>query len=206
MVYQNARKVPDLVASKPSCEDHRHTALANKNTFVRLGSDHPDIVRIDGAFQDDWSLCESLISLSDPAKRYLVIATMVYGYCRTVSIYTILASSCLQETLDPPTHLGYRKLFQQRCPLTCRWATSPYISHDDPIATAPCQQECLLRRCAFHPSQGVRGFSSACLCIPRFLPCMTWFLGSLLTSCLDLVLDRARNGEVQSRILRMGSL
>jgi len=36
-----------------------HTALAEKNTLVRLGSGHPGIVRLHWAFQDDWSLCES---------------------------------------------------------------------------------------------------------------------------------------------------
>jgi serine/threonine protein kinase len=35
-----------------------HTALAEKNTLVRLGSGHPGIVRLHWAFQDDWSLCE----------------------------------------------------------------------------------------------------------------------------------------------------
>ncbi|KAH9069825.1 kinase-like protein [Lactarius deliciosus] len=33
-----------------------HTALAEKNTLVRLGSGHPGIVRLHWAFQDDWSL------------------------------------------------------------------------------------------------------------------------------------------------------
>ncbi|THH20791.1 hypothetical protein EW146_g648 [Bondarzewia mesenterica] len=32
------------------------TALAEKNTLVRLGSGHPGIVRLHWAFQDDWSL------------------------------------------------------------------------------------------------------------------------------------------------------
>ena len=36
------------------------TALAEKNTLVRLGSGHPGIVRLHSTFQDDWSLCESL--------------------------------------------------------------------------------------------------------------------------------------------------
>ena len=35
-----------------------HTALAEKNTLVRLGSGHPGIVRLHWAFQDEWSLCE----------------------------------------------------------------------------------------------------------------------------------------------------
>ena len=35
-----------------------NTALAEKNTLVRLGSGHPGIVRLHWAFQDDWSLCE----------------------------------------------------------------------------------------------------------------------------------------------------
>ena len=38
------------------------TALAEKNTLVRLGSGHPGIVRLHWAFQDDWSLCESATS------------------------------------------------------------------------------------------------------------------------------------------------
>jgi serine/threonine protein kinase len=39
-----------------------NTALAEKNTLVRLGSGHPGIVRLHWAFQDDWSLCESVSS------------------------------------------------------------------------------------------------------------------------------------------------
>lgn len=39
------------------------TALAEKNTLVRLGSGHPGIVRLHWAFQDNWSLCELLLSL-----------------------------------------------------------------------------------------------------------------------------------------------
>jgi serine/threonine protein kinase len=46
-----------------------NTALAEKNTLVRLGSGHPGIVRLHWAFQDDWSLCESPLSLTSPAKR-----------------------------------------------------------------------------------------------------------------------------------------
>lgn len=34
------------------------TALAEKNTLVRLGSGHPGIVRLHWAFHDEWSLCE----------------------------------------------------------------------------------------------------------------------------------------------------
>ena len=34
------------------------TALAEKNTLVRLGSGHPGIVRLHWTFQDEWSLCE----------------------------------------------------------------------------------------------------------------------------------------------------
>jgi serine/threonine protein kinase len=41
-----------------------HTALAEKNTLVRLGSGHPGIVRLHWAFQDDWSLCKSPLSLT----------------------------------------------------------------------------------------------------------------------------------------------
>lgn len=33
------------------------TALAEKNTLVRLGAGHPGIVRLHWAFQDEWSLC-----------------------------------------------------------------------------------------------------------------------------------------------------
>lgn len=36
------------------------TALAEKNTLVRLGSGHPGIVRLHWTFQDEWSLCESV--------------------------------------------------------------------------------------------------------------------------------------------------
>ena len=34
------------------------TAMAEKNTLVRLGSSHPGIVRLHWTFQDEWSLCE----------------------------------------------------------------------------------------------------------------------------------------------------
>jgi len=37
------------------------TALAEKNTLVRLGSGHPGIVRLHWAFQDEWSLCKPLV-------------------------------------------------------------------------------------------------------------------------------------------------
>ena len=33
------------------------TAIAEKNTLVRLGSGHPGIVRLHWAFHDEWSLC-----------------------------------------------------------------------------------------------------------------------------------------------------
>ena len=36
------------------------TALAEKNTLVRLGSGHPGIVRLHSTFQDEWSLCECI--------------------------------------------------------------------------------------------------------------------------------------------------
>lgn len=36
------------------------TALAEKNTLVRLGAGHPGIVRLHWAFQDEWSLCKCL--------------------------------------------------------------------------------------------------------------------------------------------------
>ena len=42
------------------------TALAEKNTLVRLGSGHPGIVRLHSTFQDEWSLCEY------PAPLYMV--------------------------------------------------------------------------------------------------------------------------------------
>lgn len=35
------------------------TALAEKNTLVRLGAGHPGIVHLHWTFQDEWSLCES---------------------------------------------------------------------------------------------------------------------------------------------------
>ena len=35
------------------------TALAEKNTLVRLGSGHPGVVRLHWAFHDEWSLCKS---------------------------------------------------------------------------------------------------------------------------------------------------
>ncbi|SRR6266702_574942 len=63
-----------------------------------------------------------------------------------------------------------------------------------------------LRRDTFHFAQGVRGFSCACLWRPTFIPNLTRVLSSPLTSCPDFVLDLASNGELQSRISRMGSL
>ncbi|KDQ56399.1 hypothetical protein JAAARDRAFT_132825 [Jaapia argillacea MUCL 33604] len=33
-----------------------HTAMAEKNTLIRLGSDHPGIARLHTTFQDEWSL------------------------------------------------------------------------------------------------------------------------------------------------------
>jgi 3-phosphoinositide dependent protein kinase-1 len=39
------------------------TALAEKNTLVRLGSGHPGIVRLHSTFQDEWSLCEYIVSI-----------------------------------------------------------------------------------------------------------------------------------------------
>src|SRR6266702_661982 len=82
-----------------------HTALAEKNTLVRLGSGHPGIVRLHWAFQDDWSLCESPLSLtfslsngSRPSRPYS------FGYCRRFSITTILASGYLsRRSLPSPT-------------------------------------------------------------------------------------------------------
>ncbi|KAI0958424.1 hypothetical protein AcV7_004251 [Taiwanofungus camphoratus] len=37
--------------------DKHATALAEKNTLVRLGAGHPGIVRLHWTFQDEWSLC-----------------------------------------------------------------------------------------------------------------------------------------------------
>ena len=34
------------------------TALAEKNTLVRLGAEHPGIVHLHWTFQDEWSLCK----------------------------------------------------------------------------------------------------------------------------------------------------
>lgn len=48
--------------------DKHATALAEKNTLVRLGAGHPGIVRLHWTFQDEWSLCERelyLHTLSD---------------------------------------------------------------------------------------------------------------------------------------------
>lgn len=39
------------------------TALAEKNTLVRLGSGHPGIVRLHWTFQDEWSLCTHDVSM-----------------------------------------------------------------------------------------------------------------------------------------------
>lgn len=39
-------------------KEKTETALAEKNTLVRLGSGHPGIVRLHSTFQDEWSLCE----------------------------------------------------------------------------------------------------------------------------------------------------
>lgn len=39
------------------------TAIAEKNTLVRLGSGHPGIVRLHWAFHDEWSLCTYTLML-----------------------------------------------------------------------------------------------------------------------------------------------
>lgn len=39
------------------------TAIAEKNTLVRLGSGHPGIVRLHWTFQDEWSLCEFFLNV-----------------------------------------------------------------------------------------------------------------------------------------------
>lgn len=52
-----------------------NTALAEKNTLVRLGSGHPGIVRLHWAFQDEWSLCELICPL-------LVLVSSVKGGLR----------------------------------------------------------------------------------------------------------------------------
>jgi 3-phosphoinositide dependent protein kinase-1 len=36
------------------------TALAEKDSLVRLGAGHPGIVRLHYAFHDEWSLCASI--------------------------------------------------------------------------------------------------------------------------------------------------
>ena len=45
------------------------TALAEKNTLVRLGAGHPGIVRLHWTFQDEWSLCESCHGTTFPGQR-----------------------------------------------------------------------------------------------------------------------------------------
>src|SRR5947208_2289035 len=52
-----------------------NTAIAEKNTLVRLGSGHPGIVRLHWAFQDEWSLCELICPL-------LVLVSSVKGGLR----------------------------------------------------------------------------------------------------------------------------
>ena len=56
-----------------------NTALAEKNTLVRLGSGHPGIVRLHWAFQDDWSLCESASYLALPGDCHPTTMGCCYG-------------------------------------------------------------------------------------------------------------------------------
>jgi serine/threonine protein kinase len=65
-----------------------HTALAEKNTLVRLGSGHPGIVRLHWAFQDDWSLCEfassAVISLVEGDRHSAWVGTTDEGQGNSV--------------------------------------------------------------------------------------------------------------------------
>ena len=45
------------------------TALAEKNTLVRLGAEHPGIVHLHWTFQDEWSLCKPA-SWGDACEQY----------------------------------------------------------------------------------------------------------------------------------------
>ena len=73
-----------------------NTALAEKNTLVRLGSGHPGIVRLHWAFQDDWSLCESPLSLTFPPSGSRPSRPRYISYCRRFSIATISPSGYFQ--------------------------------------------------------------------------------------------------------------
>jgi serine/threonine protein kinase len=84
-----------------------NTALAEKNTLVRLGSGHPGIVRLHWAFQDDWSLCKSPLSLTSPPpnssrpSRRGTLAT-----AEDLPSRPPCPSGCLQQTLASPSTLG----------------------------------------------------------------------------------------------------
>ncbi|KAF8262874.1 kinase-like domain-containing protein [Lactarius quietus] len=127
-----------------------NTAIAEKNTLVRLGSGHPGIVRLHWAFQDDWSL----------------------------STHRDRGPLALAEDFPSPTVL----------PEGCLLASPPTLGCCSGIVLlrviAPfCDERC-----------------------PRVLVCVPLepHFPSLLDK--DFVLDLARNGELQSRISRMGSL
>ncbi|KAI0717178.1 kinase-like domain-containing protein, partial [Cerioporus squamosus] len=53
-----AKSMPSSASTRPTLKRHQkeQTALAEKNTLVRLGSGHPGIVRLHWTFQDEWSL------------------------------------------------------------------------------------------------------------------------------------------------------
>jgi 3-phosphoinositide dependent protein kinase-1 len=62
------------------------TALAEKNTLVRLGAGHPGIVHLHWTFQDEWSLCELTRSKSPDAKVLTVSQVFVLDLARNGEI------------------------------------------------------------------------------------------------------------------------
>ena len=59
------------------------TALAEKNTLVRLGSGHPGIVRLHSTFQDEWSLCECIsVYLTSSLILMLLVPVFVLDLAR----------------------------------------------------------------------------------------------------------------------------
>ena len=69
--------------------DKLHTAFAEKNALVKLGSGHPGIVRLHRAFRDEWSLCMSSVLFlnleSWPNNMHTCVFTPFIVICQTLS-------------------------------------------------------------------------------------------------------------------------
>ncbi|KAI0267096.1 kinase-like domain-containing protein [Gloeopeniophorella convolvens] len=148
------------------------TALAEKNTLVRLGSGHPGIVRLHWAFQDDWSLCESLTFPGSRARVGQIVP--VLGWTRAAEAVALRGRAPLRSR---HAHASSR-LF---VPLSHRARAGP--AHG---------------MLSDHGGPRVEKFFAL---IARVVAYAAFGRASR-----DFVLDLARNGELQSRISRMGSL